>query len=165
MNYEAESAERVLVITRILNAPRELVFKAWTRPEHLVRWWGPRDFTLPYCAMDFRAGGAYRFCMRSPEGVDHWVWGQYREIIEPERLVFTWDRDDLDGVRYQSNTLVVVTFAEHEGKTKMTLRHTLFQTPSDCHEHGLGWAECLDRMVRHAESGAVPAQMAPPSPP
>ena len=102
--------------------------------------------------MDFRPGGAYRFCMRSPEGVDHWVWGVYREIVEPERLVFTWERDDLDGVRYQSNTLVEVTFTEHEGKTRLTLHHTLFQTTSDRDEHGGGWNQCLDRMVDYSLS-------------
>ena len=149
MRANQETAERVLILTRLFDAPRDLVFKVWTRPEHLIRWWGPKDFTLPFCTMDFRPGGAYRFCMRSPEGVDHWVWGVYREIVEPERLVFTWERDDLEGVRYRSNTLVEVTFAEHEGKTRLTLHHSLFQTVPDRDEHQGGWNECLDRLVSY----------------
>lgn len=152
MKSNAEPADRVLILTRVLDAPRALVFKVWTRPEHIIRWWGPKEFTVPFCVMDFRPGGAYRFCMRSPEGVDHWVWGVYREIVDPERLVFTWERDDKDGVRYQSNTLVEVTLTEHEGKTRLTLHHTLFQTTADRDEHGGGWNECLDRMVDYSLS-------------
>jgi len=73
-----ESAERVLVLTRLFDAPRSLVFKAWTEPEHLARWWGPRGFTSTIIANDVRPGGAYRFHMRGPEGDDHWLQGVYR---------------------------------------------------------------------------------------
>jgi len=92
----ASTAERELVITRVFDAPRLLVFKAWTEPEHLVRWWGPRGFTTPSCKMDVRPGGAFRFHMRSPEGTDHWLRGAYREIVEPERLVFSWAWEDAE---------------------------------------------------------------------
>ena len=80
----ATTAERTLIIERVFDAPRALVFKAWTEPERLVLWWGPRGFTMPACTMDARPGGAFRFCMRSPEGTDHWLRGVYREIVEPE---------------------------------------------------------------------------------
>ena len=66
----ASVEERTLVITRVFDAPRPLVFKAWTQPEHIVRWWGPKGFTLTACEMDFRPGGAFRFSMRSPEGTE-----------------------------------------------------------------------------------------------
>ena len=62
----SQAAERELVITRVLDAPRSLVFKAWTEPEHFVRWWGPNGFTTPYCKMDVRPGGVFHYCMRSP---------------------------------------------------------------------------------------------------
>ena len=88
-NAATESAERVLVIERLFDAPRSLVFKVWTHPEHLMRWWGPHGFTLPSCRIDLRPGGVWRFCMRSPEGNNYWQQGVYREIMEPERLVFT----------------------------------------------------------------------------
>ena len=67
----ASAAERELVITRILDAPRELVFKAWTEPDRAIRWWGPRGFTTAHYELDFRPDGAYRVCMRSPEGTEH----------------------------------------------------------------------------------------------
>ena len=93
-NSSAAPSDRALVKTRIFDAPREIVFEAWTRAEHLVNWWGPNDFTLPFCEIDFREGGSYRFCMRSPEGEDYWVWGEYREIDEPGRIVMTWNREN-----------------------------------------------------------------------
>jgi uncharacterized protein YndB with AHSA1/START domain len=89
-----ESAERVLEIERIFDAPRSLVFKAWTEPEHLVHWYGPRGFTLPSCKLDLRPGGSWRSCMLSPEGREYWVKGVYREILEPERLVFTYAHEN-----------------------------------------------------------------------
>ena len=92
------SAARELVITRAFDAPRPLVFKTWTRPEHLVRWWGPRGYTTPSCKMDVRPGGSWRLCMRSPEGTLHWLQCVYREVVEPERLAFTWAWED-DGRR------------------------------------------------------------------
>src|SRR5215218_284534 len=116
----APPMDRVLVVERTFDAPRHLVFAAWTKPEHLVRWWGPSDFTLPTCEQDFRVGGAYRFCMRAPDGTDHWVWGEYREIVEPERLSFTWHREDADGKPF-NESIVTVTLADHGGKTKLTL--------------------------------------------
>src|SRR5260370_38402582 len=82
----AESAERVLVIERIFDAPRNLVFKAWTDPKQVAQWWGPKGFTNPACEMDVRPGGAMRICMLSPDGREHPVRGVFRELVEPERL-------------------------------------------------------------------------------
>lgn len=70
-----------LVIRRILDAPREAVWKAWTDPDRLMRWWGPEGFTSPACRIDLRVGGKYLFCMRSPEGKDYWSTGVYRDIV------------------------------------------------------------------------------------
>jgi uncharacterized protein YndB with AHSA1/START domain len=139
--------ESVLVLTRLLDAPRALVFQVWTRPEHLAHWWGPKDFTLPHCMMDFRPGGAYRFCMRAPDGLDHWVWGVYREIVAPERLVFTWEREDEPGLRRRLSNLVTVTFAAEGLKTRLTLRHAAFQTAADREDHNGGWTQCLERLA------------------
>jgi uncharacterized protein YndB with AHSA1/START domain len=130
----AKSSERELVITRVFDAPRELVWKAWTDPEHLMRWWGPKYFTSPACKIDLRVGGRYLFCMRSPEGKDFWSTGVYREIVEPERIVWTDSFADEKGNPvpashyglpgdWPEEMLVTVTFDEHQGKTKMTLRH------------------------------------------
>jgi uncharacterized protein YndB with AHSA1/START domain len=94
----AANADRELVITRIFDAPPGLVFKAWTEPEHLARWQGaPQGFTVTTHQMDIRPGGAFRVCMRSPEDVDYWLEGVYREIEVPERLVFTHVWLDAEG--------------------------------------------------------------------
>jgi len=90
-------AERELVISRVFDAPRELVFKAWTEPEHLVRWWGPKGHTTPYCEIDLRPGGVMHHCMRSPEGRDVWSKGVFREIVVPERIVLTDSFADAQG--------------------------------------------------------------------
>ena len=141
----AAASDRELVIERIFDASPETVFAAWTRAEHLVRWWGPKDFALPFCEIDFRVGGSYRFCMRSPEGEDHWVFGEYRDIVEPERIVMTWNREDVNGEIW-SRTVVTVTFLEREGKTSFRLHQTLFETVPYRDEHGFGWNQCLDRL-------------------
>lgn len=139
------AAERTLVIERFFDAPRELVLDAWTKPEHLTQWWGPNDFTLPFCELDFRVGGRYRFCMRSPEGEDHWVWGEYSEIEPPERLSFTWNREDANGNIWNS-TVVRLNFLEDDGRTRFTLNQTLFDTTADRDDHNGGWTQCLERL-------------------
>ena len=83
----AELEQRTLLIERIFDAPRELVFSAWTDPKHMVQWWGPQGFASTVLTMDFRIGGSYRIHMRSPGNTDHWTQGIYREIVPPERLV------------------------------------------------------------------------------
>ena len=86
-NLITEPADRVLKITRVFDAPRSLVFKAWTESEHMARWWGPRGFTSTVLKNDPRPGGAYRIHMRGPDNDDHWSQGVYREFVPPERLV------------------------------------------------------------------------------
>jgi uncharacterized protein YndB with AHSA1/START domain len=111
-----------LTLTRVFNAPRSLVFKMWTDPKHLARWWGPKGFINPLCEVDPRVGGTLHIVMRAPDGAEYPMRGVFREIVEPERLVFTniaVDREDkpmLDGV-------TTVTFAEQAGKTRLTV-HT-----------------------------------------
>ena len=92
-NVAAKAVDRELVITRVFDAPRALVFAAWTEPDRIVEWSAPHGFTIPHCEGELRVGGAWRCCMRSPEGADLWLGGVYREIVVPERLVFThaWD--------------------------------------------------------------------------
>ena len=144
-----QSAERELVITRIFDAPRELVFKAWTDPRHVAQWWGPKGFTNPVCEMDVRPGGALRIVMRAPDGADHAMKGVFREVVEPERLVFTNIAVDAQG-----NTLLegltIVTFAEHGGKTKLTLQTSAAGVAAEAAQMlaGMeqGWTQSLDRL-------------------
>lgn len=153
-----ETADQALVITRVIDAPRSLVFEAWTKPEHLVRWWGPKGFTTPFCKVDFRPGGVFHYCMRSPEGRDIWGIGVYREIVEPERIVYTDAFSDAEGNRvppshygmssgHPPESLVTVTFAEQEGKTKLTLRHSLPESVEERKGAEQGWNEMLDRLA------------------
>ncbi len=147
-----QASDRVLEITRILDAPRTLVFKAWTEPEHLAHWFGPRGFTMTYYRMDLRAGGAYRFGMRSPEGTDHWLQGIYREVIEPEKLVCTYAWADANGNPTRPETLLTLTFADHEGKTRLTLHQALFESVTACDMHRAGWTSSLDRFEEYVAS-------------
>jgi uncharacterized protein YndB with AHSA1/START domain len=140
------SAERELLLTRTLDAPRALVFRAWTDPEHLARWWGPRGFTTPSCTMDVRPGGAWRICMRAPDGVDHWVQGVYREVVEPERLVTSWAWEEADGSPGRE-TLLTVTLEERDGRTVLTLHQALFGDAAERENHQDGWSQALDRLA------------------
>jgi uncharacterized protein YndB with AHSA1/START domain len=101
MTDNAGNAKKAdLVVTRIIDAPLELVWKAWTDPEHVRRWWGPKDWTSPTCKIDLREGGKYIFCMRAPKdqgGQDMYTTGVYKQIIPMERLEFTQSLSDKDG--------------------------------------------------------------------
>ena len=138
-------AQRELAIEREFNAPRELVFQAWTDPEHIRRWFGPRWHPAREIGMDVRPGGRWRACLRSTEtGNDLWVGGVYREIVPPERLVFTfaWEEEGERGLE----TLVTITFTERDGKTHMTFVQTPFQSTGELDGHRGGWTSSLDRL-------------------
>jgi uncharacterized protein YndB with AHSA1/START domain len=153
-----EQAEQVL-ITREFDAPRDLVFKAWTDCERLMRWWGPKDFTTPFCKIDLHPEGVFHYCMRSPEGRDYCGKSIYREVVELQRIIFTDFFVDEEGnpvpaTYYGMNpdwpqeTLVTVTFAEDKGKTKLTLQHDVGPVPAlerdMCQQ---GWSESLDKLA------------------
>jgi uncharacterized protein YndB with AHSA1/START domain len=152
------AAERELVLTRIIDAPRELVFRMWTDPVHLAKWWGPRDFTNPVCEIDFRPGGALRIVMRAPGGIDYPMGGVFREIIEPERLVFTNCALDSDG-NVLLDGVTVVTFVEEGGKTKLTVQtHAVALVPAAVrYLEGMqaGWEQTLDGLEQHAQDTAA----------
>jgi uncharacterized protein YndB with AHSA1/START domain len=132
-----------LVLTRVFAAPRALVFRMWTTPEHAARWWAPKGFTLLSCQLDVRPGGAWRRQMRAPDGAERWCRGVYREVVEPERLSFTYRWDDADG----PETLVTVTFAELGDRTQLTLWQTGFATEYSRDDHRGGWSGCFERFA------------------
>ncbi|MFI5014533.1 MAG: SRPBCC domain-containing protein [Hyphomicrobiales bacterium] len=143
----AEAAERELVITRVFDAPRELVFKAWTDPAQARHWMGPRGFTATHAEGELRPGGAWRACLRRDEtGEELWQGGVYREVVEPERLVFTFAWDGEDG-RPGHETLVTITFAEQAGKTSMTFRQAVFETVAQRDGHLGGWTNTFERLA------------------
>lgn len=148
-----------IVITRIFDAPRALVWRAWTDPGQVKLWWGPKNFTTPVCKIDLRVGGTYLYCMRSPEGSDYWGTGVYREIIEPERIVYTDSFADERGNPvpasyygmagdWPAELVVTVTFEEHEkGRTKLTLRHVGIPAGRMSELTAAGWNESLDKLA------------------
>jgi uncharacterized protein YndB with AHSA1/START domain len=150
-----------LVVTRVFDAPRELVFEAWTEPEHLKRWWGPKGFTMPFCEVDLREGGVVFLCMRSSEGRDFWTRGVFREIVVPERLVVAYSFADAEGnvvpatyygkgPGWPLETLMTVTFEVQMGnRTKVTVRHTGVPPGADREADQRGWSETLDRLDEH----------------
>lgn len=148
----AKSAERVVVIERIFDAPRSLLFKAWTEPRRLARWWGPKGFTNPVCEIDARPGGTLRIIMRAPDGAEYPMKGVFREVIEPEQLVFTNIAIDNAGDSLIEG-LTTVTFAEHAGKTKLIL-HTsatgmVAMAAAMIEGMEAGWTQSLDRLAEH----------------
>ncbi len=149
-NSATRAAEDLqLAITRTFDAPRALVFKAWTEPDQLARWWGPQGFTLPSCKMEFRPGGAYRFHMRGPDGVDHFSQGVFREIVEPARLVFSGCWATADGTPTSPQTLVTVTFDDDGGRTRLTLQQAFFETVTARDAHRGGWSGSLERLAEY----------------
>ncbi|HKN01316.1 MAG TPA: SRPBCC family protein [Candidatus Binataceae bacterium] len=107
-------SDREIVVTRIFDAPRSLVFKMWTDPKHITQWWGPNGFSITIHEMDVRPGGEWRFVMHGPNGVDYQNRVVYREIAEPERLVYS----HVSGPQFE----MAVTFADQGDKTKLTAR-------------------------------------------
>jgi uncharacterized protein YndB with AHSA1/START domain len=142
----SEVSDLDLIVTRLIDAPRAMVFKAWTDPTQVARWWGPKGYVTTHCEMDIREGGAYRCCMRSPEGTDHWKRGVYQEILAPERIVFTFAWEDPTG-RPGHQTLITVTFEEAGAKTQLTLHQRVFDTVENRDSHRIGWTSCLERFA------------------
>jgi uncharacterized protein YndB with AHSA1/START domain len=150
--------EDELVVTRDFDAPRDLVFAAWTDPRHVAQWWGPQGWTTPLCEIDLRPGGVWRYGMRSAAGQESWSEAVYREIDPPRRLVYTDTFTDAAGhpVEGMPRMLVTVTFealGEHEGQTRLTIR-TRVASPAERQallDMGIveGMGETLDRLAAH----------------
>lgn len=126
-----EQSKQGLLLSRVFNAPRELVFKVWTDPEHFGRWWGPQGFSLEVIKLDVRPGGMFLGCQKSPDG-NQAMWGKfvYQEVIVPEKLVFVQSFSDEEGntIRAPFNAnwpleiMNIITFEEIEGKTTLTMQ-------------------------------------------
>jgi uncharacterized protein YndB with AHSA1/START domain len=131
-------ADREIVLSRLINAPRERVFKAWVDPELVIKWWGPNGFTTTTQEMEVKPGGVWRFIMHGPDGRDYANKIVFIEILKPERLVYKHSGGgDTEDVKFH----VTVTFQEQDGKTFLTIQ-SVFES-----------AEVLDRVVK--EYGAI----------
>src|SRR5687768_11224970 len=133
-----------LAITRIFDAPADLVFRLWSDPGHMARWSCPKDFTVTCNEGDVRPGGHWRMCMRSPEGRDYCLQGTYWEIIAPERMLFTHAWEDPEG-KPRHETQVTVCFSEEDGKTRQIFRQAGFESEAERVSHEAGWNECFDK--------------------
>ncbi|HOB59449.1 MAG TPA: SRPBCC domain-containing protein [Methanoregulaceae archaeon] len=146
-----------LSITRVFDAPVDLVWKAWTDPGYVKRWWGPKDFTAPFIMIDFRVGGTSLLCMRSPDGQEFWSTGIYREIVPEKRIVTTDSFSDEKGAIVPASfygmtgvwpleLLVTLTFEEKNGKTTFTLVHEGMPPGEPSEQAKAGWNESLDKL-------------------
>ncbi len=165
----ATKTTEAFVITRVFDAPRERVWKAWTEPERLKHWWGPKGFTVHTCKVDLRPGGVFHYGMRAPDGGDMWGKFIYREIVAPERLVFIVSfSDEKGGVtrhpwspNWPLETLSTITFAEQEGRTKITVQwvpHAATELERKTFEEGRqgmqqGWTGTFDQFAEYLAKG------------
>ncbi|MDZ8029245.1 MAG: SRPBCC family protein [Nostoc sp. DedQUE01] len=154
----SSESERKIVITRVFNAPRELVFKAWTEPKHIAQWWGPKGFTTRVTELDLRPGGRSRYVMISPDGTEYPVKGVFREIVPPERIVTTDEFDEgfeqVINAELPQGMVITAIFEDVDGKTKLTLE-IVHESASDRRKHEemgvvAGWNssfDCLDEFL------------------
>lgn len=141
-----------LNLRRTFKAPRERVFRAWTDPEMLAKWWGPETRSCPFAELDPRPGGRWRTCMRDQDGDEAWVQGVYREVDPPARLVFTWAWEDKGVPGHE--TLVTIDFLDRDGATEMIFTHEGFETEDGRNLHNEGWTSslvCLEQTLSQGD--------------
>lgn len=146
-------ADREIVISRVFDAPRELVWQAWTDPKHIMQWWGPQGFHNESCATDLHVGGNFRLEMRAPDGNVYPCIGTFREIVKHDRIVYEGEAAEGHpcGAGIPPRATVTVSFAELDGKTRLTL-HTRFASTERKQAAAearfiIGWNEALDRLA------------------
>ncbi len=118
----SDTSDREIVVSRLINAPRELVFKVWTQPEHIAQWWGPKGFTNTIQEMDVRPGGVWRFVMHGPDGVDYPNRIVFQEVVPVQRLAYSHGMDAGDA---PAQFHVTVTMDDRDGQTLLTMRMLL----------------------------------------
>ena len=147
----AQMNERTVNIVRVFDAPRALVWQAWTDPTMMAQWFGPRGFTIPLCELEVRVGGSLRIVMRGPDGNEYPMKGVFREVVAPERLVFGNIAIDQDGNHLLEGE-TIVTFAEQAGKTTLTLKtHAVGRVPiAKQMLAGMegGWTQSIDKLEK-----------------
>jgi uncharacterized protein YndB with AHSA1/START domain len=161
-----EPSDRILIIERTFDAPRELVFEAFTDPQHLKKWWGPHGCMILACETDPRPGGLWSISMRTPKVLPQFAHrypvetssdgksivekqrGVYQEVRKPERLTFTYAFED--GTGQPSHQMVVtLTFSDHGGRTRLTLHQAVFESVAARNDHDRGWTEALGNLAEY----------------
>ena len=148
-----------MVVTRIFDAPRELVWQAWTDPRYVMQWWGPTGFTAPVCKIDFRVGGKFLCCMRSPQGQEFWNAGQYHEIIPHQKIVSSMFFADSDGNKVDAaaygieheaieDAFDTVTFEDlGDGRTRLTFIGNETMESATASGQLEGWNQILNKIA------------------
>jgi uncharacterized protein YndB with AHSA1/START domain len=149
-----ENTPDAVRISRIIESPREHVFRAWTQPEQLREWWGPGEFRCPEAEVDLRPGGSYRLVMQPTAGDPFVVGGTYREVEPPARLVYTW-RWESGPAADGSESLVTVEFNERGERTELVLTHTEFPATHGPAPYRMGWEGGLDKLQALLERSEV----------
>jgi uncharacterized protein YndB with AHSA1/START domain len=165
--FTGSEAAADLKLSRLVDAPRELVFRVWTEAEHLAQWFAPRRVDIPFCRIDPRPDGAIHFCHRTQDGTEVWVKGIYREFVAPERLVFSLWFVDAGGAPAphpmfpdwptDASILTTVTFVDIDGKTQLTVKQALLPGAAQASDTfwrerdaaRAGWIETLDRLQEY----------------
>jgi uncharacterized protein YndB with AHSA1/START domain len=152
--FVAHPSDHEIVISRVFDAPRALVFKAWTDPRHVMAWWGPHGFENTECALDLRVGGKFHLQMTGPDGKEYPCQGTYSEIVEAERITYIGIAEDghACGAGIPPRALVTVDFEDEEdGKTRLTINTRLpnpaAKTAAAQGGYIVGWTESLDRLA------------------
>lgn len=144
---------RRFVFTRTFDAPRDLVFKAWTEPERMAAWWGPAGFSNPTCELDVRPGGAIRIDMRAPDGMTFPMKGRFEEVVEPERLVFVSTAMENEAGEPGLEAHNTVTFTEEGGRTRLVITAVVTKVTPEAMAalEGMetGWTQSLDKLERY----------------
>ena len=131
-----------LTLSRVIRAPREAVFAAWTNPELLTQWWGPGPVSCPEAHVDLREGGTYRLANLQVDGSITWISGRFERVRKPEELVYTWKI----GTEPGEPTLVRVLFLSHAKGTELVLTHERFGVEAVRAMHLQGWGQCIDKL-------------------
>ena len=168
MAADDKTAEPILTLTRTLDAPPDLVFKAWYEPEHFKQWFAPDGFTIPHCEIDLRPGGVLRFSMQSPEwleGREIWSKGTFREVEIPKRTVSLVHFSDADGnfvkpsrhglsEDFPDEMVMTVLFEPLEDgkKTKLTMSQSIPQSVAERNGAFIGWGQTLDHLAAHLKT-------------
>jgi uncharacterized protein YndB with AHSA1/START domain len=159
VNEPRENKNEEIVIRQTIDAPKDLVWKAWTEPEFVLAWWGPKYFTAPVIQIDLREGGEYWYCMRSPDGQESWSKGKFVEISEPDRIIMTDSFADAEGntvpatyygmsAEFPLEVQVLITFEEEDGKTMLSLHYPGIEGISDTDLRNMedGWHTSLNKL-------------------
>ncbi len=139
------SSSLSLVVRRLIPAPRDAVFVAWTEPVHLLKWWGPRGVSLAAAEIDLRVGGRYRLANQYEDGSVLWITGVFEVIDRPRRITYTWAHEPVDDTT--EHTRVTVRFENRGQDTEVIVVHQGFRSAHSRGTHGAGWGECLDRLA------------------